>query len=601
VEHLLKTLPTTLDETYARMLERIGPAERGDALTLLRWLAYSMRPVTLAELQTAVIVRPEDDEVDIGDEGGLGDSLNILSGLVVFSECVIDSSTKEDGDPSQHGMTAEVDNLTPGTLIRLAHFSVKEYLESTRIFGSSVSFFGLKSGVCHRFLSQSCLTYLMHYSSVREEDRYRRKTESQLKREFAGPPSYRWHDKDQDIENFPLLDYTASQWYRHSQWQSGDDINREVALLTCEKAKSAWRWIYARHSSADRGSVPSVYDAVELNLPHVAEKLLKAGEDVNATGPGNVSLLVAATRNEDEAMVKLLIAHGADVNMFSTLTGYTSEIALFSAAFKELPLTQLLVDHGADVNLVCGHGTALSAASKCGNQPVVKFLLEKGALVDLVDGSRRTALIEASSNKCNEVVELLIAKGADVNSPNTHITPLIAAARSGNADGVAILINAGADINAQNSGALLDAILGGHAQTAALLETRGAKSLTSEQLNDSFVRVCDERISRGRPYHYDPERAVVLLLERGADVNSHDSSALLAALEQGHENMVALLEAKGAKQLTLEQLNGALFKVCSRRQRHYPETPVRLLLDRGADAHLVDRWARPSWVRHGAS
>jgi ankyrin repeat protein len=297
--------------------------------------------------------------------------------------------------------------------------------------------------------------------------------------------------------------------------------------------------------------------------------------------------------------MELLIAHGADVNMFST--GYTSEIALFSAAFKELPLTQLLVDHGADVNLVCGHGTALSAASKCGNQPVVKFLLEKGALVDLVDGSWRTALIEASSNKCNEIVELLIAKGADVNNPNTHITPLIAAARSGNADGVAILINAGADINAQNSGALLDAILGGHAQTAALLETRGAKSLTSEQLNDSFVRVCDERISRGRPYHYDPERAVVLLLERGADVNSHDSSALLAALEQGHENMVALLEAKGAKQLTLEQLNGALFQVCSRRQRHYPETPVRLLLDRGADAHLVDRWARPSWVRHGAS
>lgn len=59
VEKSLKSLPTTLDETYARMLERIGPGERDDALTLLRWLAYAMRPVTLAELQRAVIIRPK--------------------------------------------------------------------------------------------------------------------------------------------------------------------------------------------------------------------------------------------------------------------------------------------------------------------------------------------------------------------------------------------------------------------------------------------------------------------------------------------------------------------------------------------------------------
>jgi len=158
VENVLKTLPATLDETYARMLERIGPADRGDAFTLLRWLAYAMRPMKLAELQTAVIIRPEDDEVDAGDEGDLGDSLSILAGLVVFSEgsddvAASDSSTDEDEFWNNHDPPAEAANLTPHTRIRLAHFSVKEYLESTRISGSSASLFGMEASICHRVLS----------------------------------------------------------------------------------------------------------------------------------------------------------------------------------------------------------------------------------------------------------------------------------------------------------------------------------------------------------------------------------------------------------------------------------------------------------------
>ena len=84
--NMLKALPPTLDATYTRMLERIGPAVSEDALTLLRWLAYGMRPVTLAELQTAVTIRPEDDEVYYEDEGDFRDSLDILAGLVVFTD-----------------------------------------------------------------------------------------------------------------------------------------------------------------------------------------------------------------------------------------------------------------------------------------------------------------------------------------------------------------------------------------------------------------------------------------------------------------------------------------------------------------------------------
>jgi hypothetical protein len=212
---MLKALPTTLDETYTRMLERIGPVERGDALTLLRWLAYSARPITLAELQTAVTIRPADDEVDFEDEGDFRDSLNILAGLVVFSDDA--DSTEDDGCTEHDNARTETRVLSPGARVRLAHFSVKEYLESERISGSSASFFRLEAGACHRFLAQSCLTYLMSYSKSGE------KTSPEL-----------------DQEKFQLLNYAAMKWHGHSRLQSGSDLSREMALLECEDTSHDW-------------------------------------------------------------------------------------------------------------------------------------------------------------------------------------------------------------------------------------------------------------------------------------------------------------------------------------------------------------------------
>ena len=197
------------------MLERIGrlgSVVSRDALTLLRWLAYAVRPVTLAELQTATTIRPEDDEVDFEDEGDFRDSLDILAGLVVFLDGA--NSTKDDGYTQYDRMSTENGNLTPATRVRFAHFSVKEYLESARIVGSSASFFRLEVGVCHRFLSQSRLTYLMSYS--KSDDKISPKM---------------------DMDKFHLLSYAAEYWREHSVLQSGDDVSREVALLECEDAR----------------------------------------------------------------------------------------------------------------------------------------------------------------------------------------------------------------------------------------------------------------------------------------------------------------------------------------------------------------------------
>jgi ankyrin repeat protein len=559
---MLRELPPTLDATYTRMLERIRPVVREDALTLLRWLAYAARPVTLAELQTAVTIRPEDDEVDFEDEGDFRDSLNILAGPVVFSDDA--DSTEDSEDTEQDEARLETKDPTPDARVRLAHFSVKEYLESARISGSPASFFRLEAGACHRFLAQSCLTYIMSYSKSGERKSPRL-----------------------DLDKFHLLNYATDKWYQHSRLQSGDDVSREVALLECEDAMIAWIEIDCVQSGGLRLTVayvplvPSICYAAYLRLPRVVNKLLEAGNDANAVGPYNKPLLVVATENKDQTTVELLLAHGADVDMIPIYS--EGDNALRSAASRSLLLTKLLVDNGADVNIESYSGTALSAACEANDQSVVKFLLESGARIDTA------ALTSASSHGHAEIVKLLLAKGADVNNSRA----LIEAAGSGHTDVVAVLSGAGADINAKDSGALLVALEAGHEEMVALLETKGAKKLTLEQLNKTLILVCNPQ------YHGRQRRAVELMLDRGADVSAEDSSALLGALRYGQEDLVALLEAKGAKKPTLEQLGRSLISACNDQYHRCLKIAVELMLDRGADVSAKDSSALLDAIRSG--
>ena len=124
--------------------------------------------------------------------------------------------------------------------------------------------------------------------------------------------------------------------------------------------------------------------------------------------------------------------------------------------------------------------------------------------------------------------------------------------------------------------------MGGHEHAVIFLEAKGAKKPTSEQLNDALIRVCNNED------HDRPRKAVELLLDRGADVNAGDSSALLDALQYGHKDTVALLEAKGATKPTLKQLKDALVEARGDQHRWHRETAIKLLLDRGADGDAAD-------------
>jgi ankyrin repeat protein len=190
-----------------------------------------------------------------------------------------------------------------------------------------------------------------------------------------------------------------------------------------------------------------------------AELLLRAGANVNATEDGGVTPLALACGNRSVAMVERLLKAGADPNA-------GRETAVMTAARTgSAEVMKLLLAHGGDVNAretVRGQ-TALMWAASERHADVVRLLIEKGANVQA-----RTVAPERSESP---------RAMAPVSNGANAFTPLLFAARSGDLASARILLEAGAKVNdAATDGltALVLAALRGHVDVAMFLLDKGA-------------------------------------------------------------------------------------------------------------------------------
>ena len=126
-------------------------------------------------------------------------------------------------------------------------------------------------------------------------------------------------------------------------------------------------------------------------------------------------------------------------------------------------------------------GVDIDQAAKDGNIVFVRRGLSKGADVNAVNSDGFTVLHLAVANNHKNIVELLVAKGADINA-NTRdngFTPLHLAAGFGHKEIAQLLIAAGADLNVKNKVGYtpLDwAISNDHTETIDLLRKHGGKT-----------------------------------------------------------------------------------------------------------------------------
>lgn len=154
---------------------------------------------------------------------------------------------------------------------------------------------------------------------------------------------------------------------------SGEDINAtdrsgSTPLLEAVRTnqKEAAKLLIERGGALDRadkcGSTP-VVTAAMFHFNEILEALLQAGADPDYCDPQDYTkhppLHMACNRKNHEA-VRILVAHGADVNIRCD-TGYS---ALMYLKKEDLPIARFLVEHGADIELKDTFGKGMSPALK---------------------------------------------------------------------------------------------------------------------------------------------------------------------------------------------------------------------------------------------
>ncbi len=239
------------------------------------------------------------------------------------------------------------------------------------------------------------------------------------------------------------------------------------------------------------GGLTALLYAAREGCYDCVEALLAAGADPNVPTPEGVTALMLALDNDQTSVAKLLLDRGANPNLWDWWGrtalyividrkegGSSAGLRLGEAALRDAPpppkpiaatgttqpplsymeIVRALLDAGADVNTQLN----MHRPSRGGNS---------GRFIDPLLGSGCTPLLRATMGADTEVVQALLAKGAQPNINAMGLTPFLVAAGvgTGNRGGtglaaassaggpvnmplVQLLLDHGADVNAQVSG-----------------------------------------------------------------------------------------------------------------------------------------------------
>ena len=440
IQRALDEMPETLDETYERTLQDIDEENWAYAHRLFQCIVVARRPLRVEELADFLAFKSERGgslkyEGNWRPENPREMVLSTCSSLIAI--------VTVDGSPE----------------MQFSHFSVKEYLTSSRIAKGRVSRYYIPLEPAHLFVAQACLCFLLQLNK---------------------------HVTQKSIQALPLARYAGQYWADHAEFGDVSSHTEDLIKRIFNPKNhhfANWVWIYdtisnismnskspsrrsrrkfaplhyaARHGFPrvvewlittcsqevlGRNSTTPLHIASENEQFTAVQALLKHRADVNASDWFGNTPLHHVSRLGNHKIAQLLLKHGADVNA-KTIVSQTPLLVS-----GNLEVAQLLLEHGADTSLRIGScRESLYMALQNGHPGLAKLLLKHGANPNTRDVFGRTLLHVSSFEGDLKVAQRLLELDVDVNSrDNRGQTPLQVALQRGNEQVVQLLLQHGAN------------------------------------------------------------------------------------------------------------------------------------------------------------
>jgi ankyrin repeat protein len=459
-----------LDTMYERAIQRIESQEEGFrslAKQVLSWITHMGRPLTTAELQHALAIKPGMVELDEDFLPEIEDLVSICAGLVTADE--------EKG------------------IIRWIHYTTQEYFERT---------WKIWIPQAQLDIASTCLNYLSFHDFAIGHCTTDERFEARL----------RLHK---------LFNYAAQNWGHHAYAVEMPDSkvieSAALKILTSEAMISATcqaifaHRSYGGYSQLFPKNVTGIHLAAYFGLSDMIPMLINRGCDPDAKDSVGLTPLSWAARDGHETAVELLLAtnrvdpDSKDRKLRTPLSwaaqnGHVAIVKLLienyhadpdsKDKYNRTPLSWaagkghravavlLLEKDSVDLNSRDMYGRApLSWAARTGDQVIVDLLLTKNSIdPDSKDRNNRTPLSWAAGNGHGGIVKSFLARDAvDPDSKDEDGgTPLSWAAENGCESVVKVLLATGrVDPNSKDTNGetpLSWARINGHKEVIKLLE-----------------------------------------------------------------------------------------------------------------------------------